>query len=193
MSPEQVLGKQLDARSDVSRRRRHSLSAAHRTPALRSGQRIRDRQRSPQIFATRPHRHQPKHPRTSLSKIVLKALAKPPDDRFQTAKEFLDSISLLHTGERPQPSPLQPCPRNAEAALASNNAPIKQAIDPNVLDSVSRELAFHVGPIAKVIASRAAKRAISLDELYKLLATEISTEKSRQDFLATRNKYSTPR
>jgi eukaryotic-like serine/threonine-protein kinase len=62
-----------------------------------------------------------------------------------------------------------------------------------VLDSVSRDLAYHVGPIANVIVSRAAKRAISIDELFKLLATEISTEKNLQHFLATRIKYSTHR
>ena len=190
MSPEQVLGKQLDARSDVyavgvtlyqlltgrlpfQAANEYEIASAH----LKSS--------PPDPVAINPNIP------VRLSKIVLKSLSKPPDERFQTAKEFLDSISLLHTGETATLA-ASTLPRNAEAALASNT-PIKQAIDPNVLDSVSRELAFHVGPIAKVIVSRAAKRAISLDELYKLLATEISTEKSRQDFLATRNKYSTPR
>jgi len=190
MSPEQVLGKQLDARSDVyavgvtlyqlltgrlpfQAANEYEIASAH----LKSS--------PPDPIAINPNIP------VRLSKIVLKALSKPPDDRFQTAKEFLDSISLLHTGETATLA-ASTLPRNAEAALASTT-PIKQAIDPNVLDSVSRELAFHVGPIAKVIVSRAAKRAISLDELYKLLATEISTEKSRQDFLATRIKYSTPR
>src|ERR1700733_7899740 len=190
MSPEQVLGKQLDARSDVyavgvtlyqlltgrlpfQAANEYEIASAH----LKSS--------PPDPIAINPNIP------VRLSKIVLKALSKPPDDRFQTAKEFLDSISLLHTGETATLA-ASTLPRNAEAALASNRA-IKRGVDPNGLDSVSRELAFHVGPIAKVIVSRAAKRAISLDELYKLLATEISTEKSRQDFLATRIKYSTPR
>jgi hypothetical protein len=59
-----------------------------------------------------------------------------------------------------------------------------------VLDAVSRDLAHHVGPIAKVIVSRAAKRATTLDELFALVAVEIGTEKKRQDFMATRTKYS---
>jgi eukaryotic-like serine/threonine-protein kinase len=123
-----------------------------------------------------------------LSKIVLKSLSKSPGDRFQTAKEFLDSLCPIHTGET-ETLATSTLPRNAEGSLTSD-WPLKKAIDANVLDSVSRDLAYHVGPIAKVIVSRAAKRAISLDELFKLLATEISTEKSRQDFLATRIKYS---
>jgi eukaryotic-like serine/threonine-protein kinase len=126
-----------------------------------------------------------------LSKIVLKSLSKSPGDRFQTAKEFLNSLSLVQTGETTTLA-TSTLPRHAEGSLTSD-WPMKQAIDTNVLDSVSRDLAYHVGPIAKVIVSRAAKRAISLDELFKLLATEISSEKSRQDFLATRIKYSTLR
>jgi eukaryotic-like serine/threonine-protein kinase len=190
MSPEQVLGKQLDARSDVyavgvtlyqlltgrlpfEAATEYEIASAH----LKSS--------PPDPIAINPNI--PVH----LSKIVLKSLSKSPADRFQTAKEFLDSISQLNTGETATLA-ASTLPRYAEGALASNT-PMKQAIDANVLDSVSRDLAFHVGPIAKVIVSRAAKRAISLDELYKLLATEIATEKNRQDFLATRIKYSTPR
>jgi eukaryotic-like serine/threonine-protein kinase len=190
MSPEQVLGKQLDARSDVyavgvtlyqfltgrlpfEAASEYEIASAH----LKS---------SP----TDPTAINPNIP-VHLSKIVLKSLSKSPGDRFQTAKEFLNSLSLLQTGET-RTLATSTLPRHAEGSLTSD-WPMKQAIDANVLDSVSRDLAYHVGPIAKVIVSRAAKRAISLDELFKLLATEISSEKSRLDFLATRIKYSTPR
>jgi serine/threonine protein kinase len=190
MSPEQVLGKQLDARSDVyavgvtlyqlltgrlpfEASNEYEIASAHLKSSPADPIAI-----NPTI---------PMH----LSKIVLKSLSKSPDDRFQTANEFLDSLSRLRTGETATLA-ASTLPRHAEGAIASNT-PIKRAIDANILDSVSRDLAYHVGPIAKVIVSRAAKRAISLDELYKLLATEISTEKSRQDFLATRIKYSSPK
>lgn len=177
VSPEQILGKQLDARSDV-------YSVGVTLYQLLTG-RLPFEATSEYEIASAHLNSSPADPATvnpnipvPLSKIVLKSLSKSPGDRFQTAKEFLDSLSLLHTGET--------------TTLAASALP-RQPIDANVLDSVSRDLAYHVGPIAKVIVSRAAKRAISLDELYKLLATEISTEKSRQDFLATRIKYSTPK
>ncbi len=190
MSPEQVLGKQLDARSDVyavgvtlyqlltgclpfEGASEYEIASAH----LKS---------SP----ADPIAINPTIP-AYLSKIVLKSLSKSPGDRFQTAKEFLDSLSQLHTGET-KTLAASNLPRHSEG-VPTSNWPMKHALDANVLNSVSRDLAYHVGPIAKVIVSRAAKRAISLDELYKLLATEISTEKKRQDFLATRIKYSSPK
>jgi eukaryotic-like serine/threonine-protein kinase len=40
------------------------------------------------------------------------------------------------------------------------------------------------------VVSRAAKQAISLDELYALVAKEIDAEESRKCFLATRHKHS---
>jgi len=190
MPPEQVLGKQLDARSDV-------YAVGVTLYQLLTG-RLPFEAASEYEIASAHLKSPPADPVTinpnipaHLSKIVLRSLSKSPGDRFQTAKEFLDSLTVLHTGQTATLA-ASTLPRHAEGALASN-WPIKEAIDANVLDSVSRDLAFHVGPIARVIVSRAAKRAISLDELFKLLATEISTEKSRRDFLATRIKYSTPR
>ena len=190
MSPEQVLGKQLDARSDV-------YAVGVTLYQLLTG-RLPFEGASEYEIASAHLKSSPADPiainpniPAHLSKIVLKSLSKSPGDRFQTATEFLDSLSLLHTGDTATLA-ASTLPRHTEGALASNS-PMKQTIDANVLDSVSRELAFHVGPIAKVIVSRAAKRAFSLDELYKLLATEISTDKNRQDFLATRFKYSAPR
>jgi serine/threonine-protein kinase len=56
------------------------------------------------------------------------------------------------------------------------------------LDSVSRELAAFIGPIAKVVVKRAADRCSSVDELYSVVAGEIGTEKERTRFLATRKR-----
>ncbi len=188
MSPEQVLGKQLDPRSDV-------YSVGVTLYQLITG-RLPFEAASEYEIASAHLKSAPADPAAinpnvpvQLSKIVLKSLSKSPADRFQTAKEFLDSLNLLHTGETATLA-ASTLPRQAEGALASNS-PMKNTIEAHVLDSVSRDLAFHVGPIAKVIVSRAAKRAVSLDELFNLLASEISTEKSRKHFLATRIKYAT--
>ena len=56
------------------------------------------------------------------------------------------------------------------------------------LDSVSRELAAYIGPIAKVVVKRAADRCASVDELYSEVAGEISTEKERSRFLASKKR-----
>jgi hypothetical protein len=60
----------------------------------------------------------------------------------------------------------------------------------SVLSSVSRELAHYIGPIAKVVVNRAAKQACTLDELYSLVSAEVSTDRERKAFMATRQKYS---
>jgi serine/threonine-protein kinase len=190
MSPEQVLSKQLDARSDI-------YSVGVTLYQLLTGALQFDGASEYEI-ASCHLRSEPVDPVTinrnippRLSKIVLKALAKSPDDRFQTAKEFLDALRSFPSGETTTlaisalPNPAQ----NDIEGNATPNPQEKQPIDKNALDSISRDLAFHVGPIAKVIVSRAAKRATSVDELFALVSTEISTEKKRQDFLATRIKY----
>jgi eukaryotic-like serine/threonine-protein kinase len=196
MSPEQVLGKQLDARSDI-------YSVGVTLYQLLTGV-LPFEGASEYEIASCHLRSEPVDPLAvnrnippRLSKIVLKALAKSPDDRFRTAKEFLEALGSFPSGETttlaiatlPDPTHTRLDPKHPEGASASSPQE-KQPIDASSLDSISRDLAFHVGPIAKVIVSRAAKRAATLDDLFALVASEISTEKKRQDFLATRTKYS---
>jgi serine/threonine-protein kinase len=196
MSPEQVLGKQLDARSDI-------YSVGVTLYQLLTG--ILPFEGASEYEIASCHlRAEPVDPLTvnrnippRLSKIVLKALAKSPDDRFRTAKEFLEALGSFPSGETttlaiatlPNPANSRLDPKPPQGASASSPQE-KQPIDASSLDSISRDLAFHVGPIAKLIVSRAAKRAATLDDLFALVASEISTDKKRQDFLATRTKYS---
>jgi serine/threonine-protein kinase len=56
------------------------------------------------------------------------------------------------------------------------------------LDSVSRELAAFIGPIAKVVVKRAADSCTSVEELYIAVAGEIGTEKERSKFLAGKKR-----
>jgi class 3 adenylate cyclase len=70
-------------------------------------------------------------------------------------------------------------PVPAEAA-----APAKPpfAVDPALGERLRKELAAYVGPMAKMILSRASGKAKSLGELYDLLAAEISAPKDREKF-----------
>lgn len=197
MPPEQVLCKQLDARSDI-------YSVGVTLYQLLTGS-LPFEGASDYDIASGHLRSVPVDPATinpdipvSLSKILLKALAKSPDDRFQTAREFLEALSLRGSGDTTTlaistlpatQARIMQTPEQTEPASASKS-PQKQAIDSSILDAVSRDLAYHVGPIAKVIVGRAAKQAATLDDLFALVAAEISTEKQRQDFLATRIKHS---
>ena len=55
--------------------------------------------------------------------------------------------------------------------------------DPVVIANAKQQLAVYAGPIASVIVDRASKKARTPQELYQLLATEISSERDRAAFL----------
>jgi len=67
------------------------------------------------------------------------------------------------------------------ATPAAEAAPA-MAWDPALLDRARRDLAVHLGPLARVIVRRVHPRAHSLRELYELLAREIPSEAEREAF-----------
>src|SRR5271165_5158621 len=83
-------------------------------------------------------------------------------------------------GSPAKPSPPKPSPT---APASSPNS-----LDPTLLDSVSKELAGFIGPIAKVLVKRAAQRCGCVDELYNSVAAEIDCEEDRASFMATKKR-----
>jgi eukaryotic-like serine/threonine-protein kinase len=196
MSPEQVMGEQLDARSDL-----YSVGVTlyqlltGRLPFDGAGE-YAIASSHLRALAADPISINPNIP-PQLSEAVTKSLAKSPDNRFQTAADFLEAVrairwdeatTLLIPAHRTR-DPNEHTPAIYEGLSPSSNSK-KTAIDPTALESVSRELAFHIGPIARLVVNRAAKQAMNLDELYALVAKEIDAEESRKRFLATRRKLS---
>jgi hypothetical protein len=53
-----------------------------------------------------------------------------------------------------------------------------------ILESVTHELAGHIGPIARVLVNDEAKRAQTLQQLYEALARELPEGSARKQFLA---------
>lgn len=72
--------------------------------------------------------------------------------------------------------------------LAGAGVSVTQAVrfDPDGLERVTRELASFVGPMAKLLVGRAAKKAASWKQLYDLLSTEVPEGAERRRFLAKR-------
>src|SRR5271157_1540381 len=66
--------------------------------------------------------------------------------------------------------------------------PTGSSLDPSVLDSVSRELAAFIGPIAKMVVQLAADRCSSVDDLYSAVAVEIPSQNGRSRFMALKKK-----
>ena len=194
MSPEQVMGERVDARTDI-----YSVGVTlyqlltGRVPIDGAGEYAIASGHLKEIPAD-PVSINPNIP-ARLSEIVKKSLAKAPADRFQTAAEFLHELDFLHSDDTmtmlPPPSREATSSglRKAEAHAASG-PPSKTLSGASVLVAVARELAQYIGPIAKVVVNRAAKQAVTLDDLYALIATEIANDTERKSFLATRQKYS---
>jgi serine/threonine-protein kinase len=200
MSPEQVRGERVDARSDI-----YSTGAmlyeilTGRAPFKGTDYEIM-------------HAHlsaEPRHPAEfnpslpdGVCNTILAAMAKDPAARFQSATEFLAGLSNIsfdeaQTIERlsildpqtraisPSGKPLLNTPPPRPGSNPSRPVSKLQSSD---LDSVSRELAAFIGPIAKVVVKRAADRCSSVDELYTVVATEINSEKDRSKFLSGRKR-----
>ncbi len=197
MSPEQVMGERVDARSDI-------YSVGVTLYQLLTGRAPIDGS-SEFAIASGHLKETPPDPATinpnippKLCAIVMKSMAKSPDDRFQTAEHFLEELGSLNTDETRTllPTPAQARdtsghpPRKPDGTPVAARSPTKTLSGASVLSSVARELAHYIGPIAKVVVSRAAKQACTLDELYSLVSAEISTERERKAFMATRQKYS---
>ncbi len=197
MSPEQVMGERVDARSDI-----YSVGVTlyqlltGRAPIDGAGEFAIASGHLKEIPAD-PASINPQIP-ASLAAIVMKALEKSPDDRFQSAAEFLEELGSLHADETstmlPIPGPSREtsgfAPRKPDHPTPAGGRPTKTLSGASVLAAVIRELAVYIGPIAKVVVNRAAKQAVTLDELYGQIAPEIGSESERKAFMLTRNRYS---
>jgi serine/threonine protein kinase len=239
MSPEQIRSGQADARSDiysvgltcyetVTGRRPIQGDTEH---ALMSAQLS--------VIPPSPAIVNPLVP-PAISAAIMRALAKDPAERFQTALEF--QAALQDRGQAAvtpsATSTATPELADLEARLSRAIGPIakrlvadaarrygtiseiRQALasqiedpkereaffktgsdlaattgsrvqaspiqfDPAALDLCAQALAPYLGPIAKIVVTRAARTARNAEELQSQLAGEIPTAADRQRFLAT--------
>lgn len=217
MCPEQVRGERVDARSDlyslgvtlyeiVTGRRPFEGSTEFEVMAAHL-----------QVKPQWPGDIDPGIP-YGLSKALMRALEKEPAARFQNAAEFLDALNHLSREDeatlhalaiKPAAYSLAPVLKSSTPVshVKSNAAqnPVSHVstiaggatagtqsnFDAALLDSVVRELATFIGPIAKVVVKRAASGCSSVDDLYSAVAREIDSEKDRSLFLGTKKRPST--
>jgi serine/threonine-protein kinase len=79
--------------------------------------------------------------------------------------------------------PATPAESGPPAAEARKPAPATHAWEPAELEQARKDLAAHIGPMARLLVDRAAARAETRAALYELLAAEISSGKEREEFL----------
>jgi serine/threonine-protein kinase len=182
ISPEQARGERADARSDIysTGAMLYELVAGH-PPFEAEGAgaayaviaaHLQEAPKSPS--EVNPHVPLP------LARLILKALAKSPAERFQTADDFLAALDELR---------LEAIGLNDTATVALASARVSAPAEASVhsdadLDRASHDLATYIGPIAHILVRRAAPGSRTLNDLYHTLAEEISSAAKRERFLA---------
>ena len=127
----------------------------------------------------------------SLARVILRALAKEPANRFATAQEFLIAFSATSTTELrdAQSIPTVPVGMASKSGTASSGQQAHSAMTTNLpVDEVTKRLATYLGPIAKVIVRKLAAKSRDTDHLYALAAEQIPLEADRRKFLLSRRK-----
>jgi hypothetical protein len=103
--------------------------------------------------------------------------------RASSPLELAEAVAAYVPSAREREAFLRACgregPPRAAGSTSSDAAP---ALDEAVLARVGRELAAHVGPLARILVARAARRARTEGELYDLLAPEIPAPEERERF-----------
>lgn len=89
----------------------------------------------------------------------------------------------------PEPAPEKAQPTDHVAGVEegaqgkSGNVPAGAVFDPFVLKAIEDSLAKYIGPVAKILVTRAAHQTKDFHELCQALAAQLSTEQERTSFL----------
>jgi serine/threonine protein kinase len=202
MSPEIVQGLEPDARSDL-----YSLGVTL-FEAL-TGRRPFEGKREYEFM--RAHLEQipaapdslNPHISARLAGIVLKAIAKNPEDRFQNGNEFLEALAPYGAGpatigghsspSRPFIYPDPPATYAISASVRERPVELSSSVsssertpgrwDQKTLSGITQELSLYVGPLARILVNRTVPRTRTGDDLITELAKEITSYPDRQRFM----------
>ncbi len=116
--------------------------------------------------------------------LLARALAKKPDQRFQSAREFAAAlVSAFVTSKSPADGGAA---KSSAAEAPSHKAHAAKAwsLPPDTLASIERALSRAIGPIARHLAHKSALRARDVEEFYALLADNVPAGAERNEFIA---------
>jgi serine/threonine protein kinase len=111
--------------------------------------------------------------------IVQRALAKKPDDRFQTAREFQAAMLLALQGKDVSATMTL---KTQTAMKPPEQVPVL-AISPEALAEIESSLSRHMGPLAKVLIRKSRSETNNFDEFFHMLAEQIPDDDEQKAFL----------
>ena len=173
MSPEQVMSEPLDERSDIYSLGITVYEALTGRRPFRGGGEYSMMNAHLKEIPVSPGAIVPSVP-LAVCAVVLKSLAKAPDDRYQTAAEFQSAWREAFFGGGGE---------DATTVIMEHPAPPAPAIEPEDLARVESGLTRVLGPIAKSLLAKAVARHQTIDSLSRALAAEIPGEADRAAFL----------
>jgi serine/threonine-protein kinase len=116
----------------------------------------------------------------AIDDLFAKALAKSPDNRFQTAREFRLALGVAV-------GVVMPADMGGDPTLVNmpetGMPPPPRTWDDTILTTAEHELARFVGPLAKLLVRKAAARTNDVGELYSILSTNIGDPQQRRRFV----------
>lgn len=124
--------------------------------------------------------------------VTRRSLARNPDDRFQTAREFLDGLRAALAADTSDGSPSldltlysTEIPRDRDRSGSSRGGTSQSMVErlqPNTLAELERTLAMSVGPIAKLLVKRAATESTDVQQMITALTKPMKTESDATQF-----------
>ena len=136
----------------------------------------------------------------AISRAIMTALAKDPASRFTSVQEL---ATVLQSGLNSDsyritmPIPLPPLKTISGEGAVPQQTPAPNGVARPIseqmtsaapVESISKELAVFIGPIARIVVKRLATRCTDTNQLYTEAAKEIPSESDRAKFLLNRRR-----